>query len=99
MTRLRLPAPEDLAAEPHLAAILMLEIACVLAATALRASHLGPSSVGYPQAFGGDPDYQEITTAQALFRQCATLRDALADHRRAVAARLRRERRRPDWPF
>jgi hypothetical protein len=99
MTRLRLPGPEDLAAEPHLAAITVLELACVLAATALRASHLGPSTLGYPQAFGGDLDYQEIATAQAVFTPCATLRDALVDHRRAVTARLRRERRRPDWPF
>jgi hypothetical protein len=91
MTRVRLPGPDDLAAEPPLAAVYLLEVAAIIAATALRAWH--PAVVG---SFC-PPEDAEISSARVLFNECAHLCETLDDYRRLVKSRLARQR--DDWPF
>lgn len=90
MTRLRLPGPSALSAEPPLAPVLMLEIACVLAATALRAWHPSILTSYSP----GEDD--EISAARALFDDCGHLRDVIDEYRLLISARLGGFN--SDWP-
>jgi hypothetical protein len=91
MRRLRIPGPDDLAAEPQLASLLFLEVALVLAAGALRATHPDMGDDFDP----GETD--EVTTGRVLLNECCQLRDDLDDYRRRVLARLARQN--GDWPF
>jgi len=99
MTHLRLPSPDELAAEPHLAATVVLELTCILAVSALRASYLGPSTSLHP--LDHDLDCQENDAALAVFHECLALRDALVVLRRAADARrlLEYDNADHDWPF
>jgi hypothetical protein len=89
--RVRLPSPADLAEDPALGPLLLLELAAAVAANALRARHVAIEGDHSPN------ETAEIATARILAHQCELLRDTLDDYRRRVLSRLDRERR--AWPF
>ena len=82
--RIRIPAAEEIAAAPHLAALAALEAALAAAARAIRAALPAVDRGPFPG------DSAEITTARILVDECGTLLDLLADHRHHTNARLRR---------
>jgi hypothetical protein len=83
--RIPLPLPKDLAAQPVLGAIGILEVALVLTADALR-SGLDPT---WAHPHSEDEDENSIT-ARVLAQECHHLRRLLAAHRRRLRAHLRR---------
>ncbi len=89
--RVRLPSPADLAEEPALGPLLLLELAAAVAANALRARHVAIEGDHQPD------ETADITTARVLAHECDLLRDTLDDYRRRILARLDREQR--AWPF
>jgi hypothetical protein len=89
--RVRLPSPADLAEEPALGPLLLLELAAAVAANALRARHIAIEGDHQPD------ETADITTARVLAHECDLLRDTLDDYRRRILARLDHERQ--AWPF
>ena len=92
--RIPLPQPKDLAAQPVLGAISILEVALVLTADALRPG-LDPPWAD-PR---GDPDDEDSITARVLAHECLHLRRLLASYRRRLRANLRRSHKSLDSLF
>lgn len=87
----RVPDSCDLVLEPQLGPLVLLEIAAVLTANALRGQHV---------QIEGDPfhdESDEVAAARSLARDCDLLRRALRQYRCLVLERLRQEQ--SDWPF
>lgn len=82
----QLPAPSDLYVEPPLGPLLLLELAAVVAANALRAHHVAIEGDFFP----GETD--EVSAARILAHACDQLGQILHDYRRRVLSRLARER-------
>lgn len=82
--KIPLPQPADLAAQPLLAAVALLEVALVLTSDALRPDAARPWTAESPL---DDDDVM----AQVIGHECQRLRSLLAAYRR----RLRRSLRRP----
>lgn len=83
--RLRVPPSCDLVLEPQLGPIVLLEIAAVVTANALRGQ--------YVQIEGDalDDEIDEISSARILAGVCDALCVLLRDYRDLVLARLQRE--------
>jgi hypothetical protein len=91
MIRIRIPSVDDLAAEPHLTSLTILEIALELTIGSLRATHPAVQGHFHP---GEDA---EITMGRVIHNECGHLQEELSDYRRRVIGRIRR--RNHDWPF
>lgn len=88
--KIRVPSSCDLALEPQLGSLLLLELAAVVADNALRAHHV---------QIEGDYSHHEsdaATAARAVTRQCDLLLLSVRAYRRLVRARLDRDQ--ADWP-
>jgi hypothetical protein len=72
--KIRVPSSSDLYELPALSSLLLLEISAVVAANALRAQHVQLEGDFHP----GEPE--DATTARILARECAMLRDTLAEY-------------------
>ena len=92
--RIPLPKPADLAAQPLLGALAVLEVSLVLTADVLRP--------------GADPPWMDpeqhdeaddVITARVLAHECLHLRRLLASFRRRLTNNLRRHRKQIDLPF
>jgi hypothetical protein len=83
--RIPLPVPKDLAAQPVLGAISILEVALVLTADALRPDPEPTWTDPY-----GEQDDRDPITAHVLAQECLHLRRLLATYRRRLRAHLRR---------
>lgn len=80
--KLRVPDPCDLALEPQLGPLLLLEVTAVLAINALRAHHV---------QIEGDPspdEFDEAAAARVVVTHCHRLLRALLPYRRRVLERL-----------
>jgi hypothetical protein len=80
--RIRVPDPFDLALEPQLGPLLLLEVASALAINALRAHHV---------QLQGDPapdEFDEAAAAHVVVTHCHRLLRALLPYRRRVIERL-----------
>jgi hypothetical protein len=91
--RIPLPTPKDLAEQPLLAALSLLEVTLVLTADALRPGH------SPPWAAPCDEEEADSITARVLAHECLHLRRLLATYRRRLRAHLARSRMSLDFPF
>lgn len=83
--KLRVPHPGDLALEPQLGPLLLVEIAAALTVNALRARHL---------PIVGDPAPDELhdeAAARRVVTQCHRLFRAVHAYRRPILDRLERD--------
>jgi hypothetical protein len=80
--KLRVPSPCDLALEPQLGSLLLLETSAVVAASALQAHHLQVQ---------GDPspgEFDEAAAARVVVTHCHQLLRAIHAYRHRVLDRL-----------
>ncbi len=80
--KLRVPSSCDLALEPQLGSLLLLEISAVIAANALQAHHI---------QIQGDPspaEFDEASAARVVVTRCHQLLRAIHPYRHRVLARL-----------
>ena len=85
--RIPLPRPADLAAQPLLGALAILEVTLLLTADSLRPGANPPWADG-----SADLDDDDVITARVLAHECLHLRRLLASFRRRLHNNLRHQR-------
>jgi hypothetical protein len=90
---MRPPSVDDLAAEPILGALAVIELALIVLARTLRISHPDVDRVPRPS------DAADTAAARQLVDDCDVLLNSLDHYRHCLSDRRRASSAEPDWPF